>query len=166
MSFIDFITVFTGAATMIAATVAVIELKATAKQYNEDKLHDKRKDTLDAYNVLQSEVFDKLYIDYTPSKIKKIAEHYKEPEYSHDYHVLGTLLARIEHFCVGVNTEVYDWKTVYELSHGFFDKTVRYRIAPLIERKEGFFGTDPYENTKRVFEKMEAETERRENTSA
>lgn len=112
--------------------------------------------------IAYANIIKKLYIEYTPSKIREIAKHCDEPEYSHDYHVLGTLLARIEHFCVGVNTEVYDWQTVYELSHGFFDKTVRYRISPLIERKEGFFGTDPYENTKNVFEKMEAESKRRD----
>lgn len=88
-----------------------------------------------------------------------------ELEYSGNYHDRGTLLAGIEYFCVVGNAEVYDWQTMYKFFHGFFDKIGRCRISPLIERKEGFFGTDPYENTKMVFEKMENKAQMGENTS-
>lgn len=165
MAVMDFLSLLPSLITALGVIVAVMELRATAKKNKEDKLHDKRKDTLDAYNTLQAEVLDKLYTDYTPSQIKEIVNNNRKAEYQHDYHVLGTLIARIEHFCVGINTDIYDWETAYELSHGFLDKTIRYRIAPIIEVKESFFGTDPYDNTKKVFAKMDEEAKRRESKS-
>ena len=67
------------------------------------------------------------------------------------------MLARIEHFCVGVEQDIYDWETVYELAHGFFDGTVQDWLTPLVNRKQSFVnGYDPYANTRKVWARMEA----------
>lgn len=45
-------------------------------------------------------------------------------------------VARIEHFCVGLNEDIYDKQTFYALAHGYFDgNQLRKRIEPLIEAK-------------------------------
>ena len=74
---------------------------------------------------------------------------------------ISTYIARIEHFCVGVNSEIYDRKTVYNLAHGFLDGTILKRIEPIINRKN-FDGKEYYDNTKKVIAWMNEETKKKE----
>lgn len=147
--------------TFVAMVVAVAEFGVSIRNNIQDKHHEKCKDTLDAYNKLQEEVFDPLTMNFTRTQIAEIANHYKMN--ADEYHLLGTYTARIEHFCVGVEKEIYDWETVYELSHGFFDGKIRTWIDPLIDKKSSFIDFDPYENTRKVYVKMDRETEKRMN---
>ena len=117
---------------------------------------DRKQATLDAYNQLQQQVFDELNL-YRPSEIAEIAKNPCSP----DFKVIGSYVARIEHFCVGVNQKIYDSKIVYELAHGYFDGSVKVRISPVIEKKN-CKGKDFYENIHKVYDWMEKETERRE----
>lgn len=77
---------------------------------------DRKQATLEAYNRLQTEVFDHLN-RYTDKQIAVICE---DPT-SDAYRTIGGYLARIEHFCVGINHKIYDRKVFYTLAHGYFD---------------------------------------------
>lgn len=102
---------------------------------------DRKQATLEAYNRLQNEVFDKLNL-YKPSEIRNICE----DSTSEEYKKISGYLARIEHFCVGVNTKIYDRKTFYALAHGYFDgHQLRKRIEPLIDTK------NQSQNSKEIF---------------
>jgi hypothetical protein len=86
---------------------------------------------LEAFNRLQGEVFDKLNT-YKPAQICEICSDRK----SEQYKTISGLLARIEHFCVGLNQGIYDKGTFYALAHGYFDgHQIRKRIEPIIESK-------------------------------
>ena len=103
---------------------------------------DRKQATLDAYNRLQTEVFDNINV-YSPSEIRDICEDSKSEEYK----ILSGYLARIEHFCVGVNERIYDNNTFYALAHGYFDGyLLRNRIEPLIEAKNQGDGTEVFYN--------------------
>ena len=92
---------------------------------------DRKQATLEAYNRLQTEVFDNLNT-YRPDEIRNICVDNK----SADYKKVSGYLARIEHFCVGLNQGIYDKNTFYALSHGYFDgHQIRKRIEPVIESK-------------------------------
>ena len=92
---------------------------------------DRKQATLEAYNRLQNEVFDNLNM-YKPAEIRDICEDSTTEEYK----IISGYLARIEHFCVGVNTKIYDRKTFYALAHGYFDGyQLRKRIEPMIDVK-------------------------------
>lgn len=80
--------------------------------YWSNVIHDRKQSTLEAYNILQEQALDKLYV-YMPSEIKEIVKNKKSEEYKQ----IGVYVARIEHFAVGVKQNIYDWKVVYELSH-------------------------------------------------
>lgn len=116
---------------------------------------DRKQATLDAYNQLQEQAFDKLNT-YSPAAIREIAKDSKSEEYK----TVSGYIARIEHFCVGVTQKIYDRKTVYELAHGYFDGAVRDRIEPIIERKNQS-GIDYYGNIHSVYGWMEEETQKR-----
>lgn len=89
---------------------------------------DRKQATLEAYNRLQAEVFDHLNT-YRPEDICRICADRKSEEYKK----ISGYLARIEHFCVGLNEGIYDKATFYALAHGYFDgPQIRRRIDPLI----------------------------------
>ena len=112
---------------------------------------DRKQATLDAYNVLQNEVFDKINL-LMPSEIKEIVKNRRSEEYKE----ISSYIARLEHFCVGVNTGIYDRDTVYKLAHGYLDSnTIRSRIDPIIEKKHIKAEEDYYENIHTVLDWMD-----------
>lgn len=98
--------------------------------------------------MLQEQALDYL-IKYTVDEIKDISRNNKSDEYK----TISKYVARIEHFCVGVNLKIYDYKTVFELAGGFLDEGIYKRITPLIEKKN-FGDNDFYANTHKVINKM------------
>lgn len=92
--------------------------------------HDRKKDTLDSFNVLQQQALDPLQ-SYTRAQIREIADDTR----SEEYRIVSTYLARIEHFCVGVEQKVYDQRTVWELSEGFLNRGVYEKLKPIIDHK-------------------------------
>ena len=140
--------VITIAFSVIAAVFSLIT-------YRKSIVHDRQQATLDAYNQLQEQALDHLNY-YVPTQVAEIA---KDPR-SDEYKKISAYIARIEHFCVGVNQKIYDQKTVYELAHGYLDGGIKKRIEPIIERKNRF-GHDYYANIHKVYAWMEQETEKR-----
>ena len=126
---------------VISAILAIASLVFSLYTYRKTLIHDRKQATLDAYNLLQEQAFDKLNL-YTPAEIRSIVQH----PTSEEYKIVSGYLARIEHFCVGVNNDIYDKETVYALAHGYMDsKTLLNRIEPLIEKKN-HGQEDYYEN--------------------
>ena len=137
------------AISLLAAGLTLYSFVWTARR-------DRRQATLEAYNRLQEQALDHLNL-YMPSQIREIAKNNRSEEYKR----LSVYVARIEHFCVGVNEKIYDRHTVYELAHGYLDGTVKNRIESLIEKKNRS-GRDYYENIHRFYTWMAQETKRRE----
>ena len=120
---------------------------------------DRKQATLEAYNRLQEQVLDDLN-HYMPKDMEEIA---KNPR-SETYRRVSAYLARIEHFCVGVNQKIYDRAVVYELAHGYLDGAIKSRITPLIEKKNRS-GHDYYANIHGVYAWMETEQRNRDGVS-
>ncbi len=137
---------------IVSTIIAVTSLLFSLYNYFCGVLHDRKRDTLNAFNILQEQSFDKLN-QYMPAEIRDISKNNKSEEYKK---VIG-YIARIEHFCVGVNKKIYDRKTLFELAHGYLDGSViRNRIMPIIESKKGY-----YNNIEKVLLWMEAEGKKR-----
>lgn len=118
---------------IISAVLAVISFAYSLYTYRKTMIHDRKQATLDAYNLLQEQAFDKLN-QYMPADIRSISQH----PTSKAYKEISGYLARIEHFCVGINMRIYDRETVYALAHGYMDSsTLLGRIEPMIEKKNG-----------------------------
>ena len=137
----------------IAIAVAIISVLISIYTYHKSVLHDRTQSTLDAFNILQREAFDPLN-KIPPSEIKDIAAH--PIKRSDEYNTISGYIARIEHFCVGVNAKIYDQNIVYELAHGYMDAPkLRNRIEPMIDRKNTSADTDYYENIHKVLKWMD-----------
>ena len=87
---------------------------------------------------------------YMPKQIAEIAKNTRSEEYKQ----ISGYVARIEHFCVGVNQKIYDRNVVYELAQGYLDGTIKSRIEPMIEKKNRF-GHDYYANIHQFYDWME-----------
>lgn len=140
---------------LITIGFSVIAAVFSLITYRKSIIHDRQQATLDAYNQLQEQALDHLNY-YVPTQVAEIA---KDP-CSEKYKQISAYIARIEHFCVGVNQKIYDENTVYELAQGYLDGGIRKRIEPIIEKKNKF-GHDYYANIHKVYSWMEAETKKR-----
>lgn len=118
---------------------------------------DQKQATLDAYNQLQEQSLDHLNL-YMPSQIAEIS---KNPR-SEEYKKVSSYVARIEHFCVGVNQKIYDSETVYALARDYLDGAIKARIEPIIEKKNRYGADDYYENIHQVYKWMANRKEKRE----
>lgn len=136
----------------ISILLSIVSLIFAVFTYYRTLIHDKKKDTLDAYNCLQEQALDKLY-SIRPADCKEIALHPR----SEAYKEVSRYIARIEHFCVGVKQNIYDKEVVYELAEGFLNGAIRERIEPIIERKNNRSDTskDFYENTHFVMDELD-----------
>ena len=133
----------------LSIIIALIALVFSVYTYRKSVVHERKKATLDAYNRLQNEALDNINL-YSPQRIAGIIENPRSEEFKK----LGAYIARIEHFCVGVNKEIYDKEIVYELAHGYFDGGLRTRIEPVINLKNKY-GRDFYENIHKVYAWMD-----------
>ncbi len=141
---------------IVAIVISVISGLFSAFTYIKTMERDRKQATLDAYNSLQEQVFDRLN-QYAPAEIREIAK----DNHSNKYKEVSVLVARIEHFCVGVNQKIYDFDTVYELAHGYFDGSLKARIEPILDKKQKNTVHDYYANIHGVLAKMEQEAKKR-----
>ena len=113
----------------ISIIIAVVSVIFSVITYMKNVAHDRKQATLDAFSKLQTEVFDELN-HITKSEIAEISNNPRSSEYKE----LSKNLARIEHFCVGINTKVYDLKIVKRLA-GRYIIVAYEKYLPMIERK-------------------------------
>ena len=116
---------------IVSAIFAISSAIFSIFTYYNTALHDRKQATLEAYNRLQFEVFDNLN-SYKPNEIISICKNTKSSKYK----ILSGYLARIEHFCIGINEKIYDRNVFYKMAHGYFDGHILYRrIEPLLSSK-------------------------------
>ena len=137
---------------IIAIAISLISGGFTFYTFIWTAQRDRKQATLDAYNTLQEQALDTLN-EYTGTEIKRIIEEKNKEEYRE----LSKCLARLEHFSVGVNTGIYDRKTVYELAHGYLDVAIWYKLQPVLEQKQKGKQEDFYRNYRELVTWMKAQ---------
>lgn len=132
---------------------------------------DKKQATLDAFNVLQEQVFDKLN-QYTYAQINDVCATWNqignkktltEEEKAHEeycvseYRLLSGYLARIEHFALGVNAGIYDAKIAERAGTTYLRMLYRSKLKPLIDIKNGTGeeGVEYYAEFRKLVESIE-----------
>ena len=138
----------------IASALGVIWLGIT---YVRDSRRNTRQDTLNAYRDLQREVLNHLN-PWKPYEIKDVISDRSSEAYAE----LSGYLAEIERFCSGINMRIYDFKTFYNIAHGYFDGEkgkIHKLLEPLIDVKlnqnRNENNEDYYQNIHQVWNRME-----------
>lgn len=144
----EIVSCFADVATVIAVVIAAYQLRT-------DLTRNRRMATLEAYDILQRDAFDILN-KWNPKEIKEACKNRQSDAYKD----LSVALARIEHFCVGINHNVYDIDIFYEISHGYFDEggALYRRMMPILESKLSAAKEDYFKNIHKVLAEMKAKS--------
>lgn len=154
---------------LIAVLISFITLIISAVIYVYGVRRDRKQATLDAYNRMSEQVFDKL-TNFTKDDIVEICKLTKElhegksfdkftevqQQKIDKYHELGGYLARIEHFALGVNTKIYDAEVAHRAGTMFLKTLYEVKLKPLIEYKNSFGKgkVEYYKETRLLVEKI------------
>lgn len=128
----------------IALLLSIFSFAWSLCVQRQSQVRERRQSTLDSFNVLQSQVLDELR-QYKKDDITEIAKNNHDPRYKE----LSSLLARCEHFSVGVNQKIYDLETVRRLG-GEHIVRIYSDFLPLINAKR------KYKNNQERYREFEA----------
>ena len=132
-----------------ALVVSVVSVGVSVVTYLFGLRREKRQATLDAFSAFQKDVLDRLNY-YRKTDIDDIAEDHLSP----DYKDISGLLARCEHFAVGVNSHIYDRSTVRRLA-GRYIIALYDKMEPLIAKKRCLNSTERhYKEFERLANKL------------
>ena len=122
--------------------------------YFKDKKRYNKLATLEAYDRLQRDVFDELN-QCEPKDVREAMADHSSDEYIR----LSVLLARIEHFCAGIQHKIYDFDIFRDVSKGYFGSQrgkLYGRILPILEEKTNGADLDYYTNLIEVWQRCES----------
>lgn len=158
---------------ILAIIISIISVVVSVVIYCVGVRRDKKQATLDAINVVQEQVFDKVN-QYTYAEINEICIKWKEiisektekvltleekekrNYYINEYRLLSGYLARIEHFALGVNTGIYDANVAERAATLYLSQLYRGKLKPLIEVKQfGNTKLEYYAEFRKLTEKIE-----------
>lgn len=162
---------------IIAIIISFFSITISMVIYYKGVEREKKQATLDAFNALQEQTFDKLN-HYTYAEIREISNNWrqaieekrkkkkahelnekekqKREHYFTEYIVLSGYLARIEHFALGVNSGIYDAEIAERAATSYLVMLYRGKLKPLIEVKHSGDGNvEYYAEFRKLVEKIE-----------
>lgn len=159
---------------LVAIAISILSTIISVAIYISGISRERKQATLDAFNVLQEQAFDKIN-QYTFAEIREVCDGWqkalndkrKDDELTEDerkkidkvvdeYRNLSGLLARIEHFSLGVNTGIYDAKIAERAATAYLVMLYRGKLKPLIEVKHSGKGnTEYYAEFRKLVEQIE-----------
>lgn len=116
---------------VLSIIIAVISAVFSIVTYIKTVQYEKRKATIEAFNSLQNEVLDK-FVCVSNGNAKIIIENLDNEQCKEAYDDQRALIARLEHFAVGVNKHIYDLNVVNELA-GVHLVSLYQKIKPIID---------------------------------
>jgi len=119
--------VFSAAGTFFAGWELYSNRKESKRQHDIDR----KMRTFEAFNVIQEQVLDE-FSAKTKVEFSTIANNCRKADGKQEYVRCKTLIARLEHFALAVNSEIYDIDTVKRLAGGYFI-CLYDKILPVIE---------------------------------
>ena len=123
-------TIITAIAAAASAIIAAVALRKTKQSQEQMAVDARRAATIIAFNRLQDEVLDKM-VSYHPEDVRTLIE-YKDDQMREAYDDCRALIAKCEHFSVGVNSGVYDFDITNRLG-GTHLIYLYGKIEPVIE---------------------------------
>lgn len=158
---------------LIAIILSFVSIIVSVVIYYQGERRERMQATLDAFNLLQEQVFDKLN-QYKKSDITQVCDGWKQliqapdeddpsPQEAEEqakiyeeYRILSGYLARIEHFALGVNTGIYDADIAERAGTTYLIMLYRVKLRPLIESKgKGKNGKEYYGEFRKLVEQLE-----------
>ena len=99
---------------IIALAFSVVSGGISLFNYFTSQKRQCRIDTIEAYRTLQTDVLDK-FVSYPKEEVLNLLDNLDEPEFRKAYDDCRAMIAKCEHFAVGVNNKIYDFDTMDKL---------------------------------------------------
>ena len=99
---------------LIALIVSIFSGAISLFNYYKSQIRQRRIDTIEAYRTLQTDVLDK-FVSYPKKEVLKLVENLDQEKVRKAYDDCRAMIAKCEHFAVGVNNRIYDFDTVDKL---------------------------------------------------
>lgn len=111
--------------------IAIVSAIFSIVTYVFTVIYEKRKATVEAINLLQNEVLDK-FVSINKGNAITIVENLDNPKCRETYNDYRALIARLEHFSIGVNKRIYDFSIVNNLV-GIHFIYLHEKVKPIID---------------------------------
>lgn len=112
--------------------IAIASVIVSAVTYITTVMYERRKATIEAFNVLQNEVLDK-FVCVKKENANMIIENLDDSRCKEAYDDYRALIARLEQFAVGVNKKIYAYKVVDMIAGRHFICLYK-KIKPIIDK--------------------------------
>ena len=144
-------------ATSAAAIIAAIALLNTYRSQKKALDRERKQATIEAFNLLQTEVLDNL-ANVTKKDTRTAAEqHLMSDEDRKVYNDFRVQIARLEHFAVGIREETYDFEIFYKLG-GVHVMFLYERMEPIIEEsRKNSHDIVPFQTFEWLYKQIKAE---------
>lgn len=144
----DYINLIVALAALVSAGAAVGALWNSINIQKKTADENKKNNTIEAFNRLQDQVLDKM-VSFSKEQINILIEDMDyEPKIKEAYDDCRALVAKCEHFAVGVNSGVYDIDLVNDLGGVHLIYLYR-KVLPIIDKAR------EYENGKDAYKEFE-----------
>ena len=130
VDFLDYFNVISSLAALGATIIAAAELRNSRKYQQKTEDNNRKTATIDAFNILQEQVLDK-FVSYSKTDVWNLINNIDEPKIKKAYDDCRAMIAKIEHFAVGVNCGVYDIDITNRLG-GVHLIYLFYKLEPVI----------------------------------
>lgn len=115
----------------ISFAIALVSAGFSIVTYFTTVRYERKKATIEAINLLQNEVLDK-FVSIKNENAHIIVENLDDARCREAYNDCRALIARLEHFSVGVNRKIYDFSTLDNLV-GIHFVCLYKKIKPIID---------------------------------
>lgn len=148
-----FFTAIAAISAAVSAIVSAVQVRRTRSVQEQIANKTLVSSTIAAFNDLQEQVLDKM-VSYKDGEVSTYVDSLDQKDVRDIYDACRVLLARCEHFAVGVNCGVYDFDTTYKLG-GMHLVYLYKKFLPIIENVRNDAKSDlPYSEFEKLYEKM------------
>lgn len=130
-----------------ALIISIFAAGFSVLQFTIGGSRQQKESTLEAYNNLQNDVFSELK-KYDLGSLKKGDDGWSE---------VTVCLAKIEKFCVGINTNIYSWKILNRLGGGYFIEQYDKLLPVITQKRENDSSNKHYDEFEMVVNKLKKE---------
>lgn len=159
--FANIITFISAIASVFATIFAAVELRRSRKANEERKNRERKEATIRAYNNLQNQVLDNL-VSVSHEEVDDLIKNIDRDEFKKIYMDYKALIARCEHFAVGINEKIYDFEVLYELSGEHLVYLYK-KVKPIIiYARNNCNNSTPFHEFEKMVNKLKKRNENRE----
>lgn len=144
--------VIAAVAAAVSAVFAAVELHRSRKANEKSLIRERKEATIEAFNELQKDVLD-FFVDTNTDNYEMMIKYYKDSDCKKAYNDTKALIARLEHFAVGINENIFDFE-VFDKLGGIHIMYLYEKVLPIIRKANSAPGEEVYSEFTKLYERL------------